>query len=41
MVVRIQMDDAQKILLKRHLQKNGEAQVKFTKECAKQMNNYV
>lgn len=41
MVVHIQMDNAQKILLKRHLGKNGKAQVIFTKECAKQMNNYV
>lgn len=35
------MDSTDKILLKRHLQQNGEAQVKFTKECAKWMNNYV
>lgn len=39
--IRIKMDDTQKILAKRCLQKNGEAQVKFTKECAKAMNNYV
>lgn len=35
------IDDAQKILLKRHLNKNGQAQMKFSKECAKYMNNYV
>ena len=39
--VRIKMNDAQKILLKRHLNKNGEAQEMFTKECAKRMNNYI
>lgn len=39
--VRIQMDPAQKILLKRKLNKNGDAQIKFTKECSKYMNNYV
>lgn len=38
---KIVMDPAQKILLKRYLNKNGGAQVKFTQECAKQMNNYV
>lgn len=35
------MNDTQKILLKRHLNKNGEAQVKFTKEVAKEFNNYT
>lgn len=39
--VKIQMDKTQKILLKRHLNKNGKAQVKFTKEVAKNCNNYV
>ena len=39
--VRIKMDKTQKILLKRHLNKNGKAQVKFTKEVAKYSNNYV
>lgn len=39
--VRIQMDDTGKILLKRYLNKDGKAQEKFTKECAKWMNNYV
>lgn len=39
--VKIEMDATDKILLKRHLDNNGEAQVKFTKEVAKQCNNYV
>jgi len=39
--VKIQMDDTQKILLKRYLNKDGQAQIKFTRECAKWMNNYV
>lgn len=39
--VRIQMDNTQKILLKRSLNKDGQAQEFFTKECAKWMNNYV
>ena len=39
--VRIKMNPTQKILLKRSLNKNGEAQVFFTKECAKAFNNYV
>jgi len=39
--VRIKMDDTQKILLKRYLNKDGKAQVKFTKEVAKECNNYV
>lgn len=39
--VKIEMDSTQKILLKRHLNQNGQAQIKFTKECAKQMNNYI
>jgi hypothetical protein len=39
--VKIELDNTQKILLKRHLNKNGGAQVLFTKECAKGMNNYV
>lgn len=39
--VKVVMDNNQKILLKRALNKNGKAQVKFTKECAKWMNNYV
>ncbi|WP_195251858.1 minor capsid protein [Romboutsia sp. 1001713B170207_170306_H8] len=38
---KLKMDDTQKILLKRHLNKNGEAQVKFTKEVAKECNNYI
>lgn len=39
--VRVKMDSSQKILLKRYLNKNGQAQVMFTKECAKAFNNYV
>lgn len=39
--VKIQMEPTQKILLKRYLNKNGEAQVKFTQEVAKECNNYV
>lgn len=39
--VKVVMDNTQKILLKRYLNKNGKAQVKFTKECVKWMNNYV
>lgn len=39
--VRVEIDNSQKILLKRSLNKNGNAQIKFTKECAKGMNNYV
>lgn len=40
-MVKIKMDPSQKILLKRHLNKNGEAQVKFTQEVAKECNNYI
>jgi hypothetical protein len=39
--VRIIMSSTQKILLARYLNTDGRAQVKFTKECAKEMNNYV
>ena len=39
--VKIQIDSTQKILLKRHLNQSGQAQIKFTQECAKQMNNYI
>lgn len=39
--VKIEMEDTQKILLKRHLNSNGEAQKKFTQEVAKECNNYV
>jgi len=39
--VRIKMDDTGKILLKRYLNKNGQAQERFTKEVAKWSNNYV
>lgn len=41
MGIKIQMNDTQKILLKRYLNNNGEAQMRFSKECAKEMNNYV
>ena len=39
--VKIQMDPTQKILLKRKLNKNGDAQIKFTQEVAKESNNYI
>lgn len=39
--VRVQMNPAQKILLKRKLNKNGDAQIKFTQEVAKECNNYI
>lgn len=39
--IKIQMDPTQKILMKRALNKNGKAQVFFTKEVAKNCNNYV
>ena len=38
---RLVMQPTQKILLKRKLNRNGAAQVFFTKECAKEFNNYV
>lgn len=41
MGVKIKLDSTNKILAKRKLQKGGEAQIHFTKECAKFMNNYV
>lgn len=41
MQIKIEMDPTQKILLKRYLNKNGQAQIKFTKECYKAMNPYV
>ena len=41
MGIKITMDPTQKILLKRYLNNNGQAQIKFTKECAKEMNNYT
>ena len=40
MSIKIQIN-TQEILRKRGLNKDGEAQVLFTKECAKAMNNYV
>lgn len=41
MSVKIKMDSTNKILAKRKLQQGGEAQIYFTKQCAKWMNNYV
>lgn len=41
MGVRVNMDSTQKILLKRYLNKDGQAQIRFTKECAKEFNNYI
>lgn len=41
MGVKIQLDNNEKILSKRKLQKGGSAQVYFTKQCAKWMNNYI
>ena len=41
MSVKIRLDSTNKILAKRKLQKGGEAQIHFTKQCAKWMNNYV
>ena len=35
------MSKPREILLKRCLNKNGKAQVLFTKECAKEMNDFV
>lgn len=39
--IKINLDPTQKILAKRSLQKNGGGQVFFTKECAKEMNNFT
>lgn len=39
--VRLDLDPTQRILLKRYINENGRAQLKFTKECEKQMNPYV
>ncbi|NFO46532.1 capsid protein [Clostridium botulinum] len=41
MSVKIKLDSNNKILAKRKIQKGGEAQIFFTKQCAKWMNNYV
>lgn len=41
MSVKIKMDNSNKILAKRKLQKGGEGQIFFTKQCAKWCNNYV
>ena len=39
--IRVNMDSTPIILARRKLQKNGEAQIFFTKECAKEMNNFA
>lgn len=41
MSVKIKINSTEKILAKRKLQKGGEGQIYFTKQCAKWMNNYV
>lgn len=41
MGVKINIDPTNKILGKRKLQKDGDAQIYFTKQCAKWMNNYI
>lgn len=41
MAVKIRLDPTNKILAKRKLQKGGEAEIFFTKQCAKWCNNYV
>lgn len=41
MSVKIKMDGTGRILLKRALNKDGQAQERFTKEVAKQCDNYV
>ena len=37
----IRLDSTNAILSRRRMQQGGEAQIKFTKECAKAFNNYV
>jgi hypothetical protein len=39
--VKLQMDSTQKIMLKRYINKDGQAQRFFTKEVEKAMNPYV
>lgn len=41
MGVIIRMDSTNAILSRRRMQPGGEAQIKFTKECAKAFNNYA
>ena len=41
MEIKVKMSKPREILLKRCLNKNGKAQVVFTKECAKEMNDFV
>jgi hypothetical protein len=39
--IRVDMNPTETILLKRSLNQNGRGQEYFTKECAKEFNNYV
>lgn len=39
--IRVNMNPTAIIMARRKLQRDGEAQVLFTKECAKAFNNYV
>ena len=41
MSIKVKLDPTNKILTKRKLQKGGEAQIFFTKQCAKEMNDFV
>lgn len=41
MSVKIKMDNTGKILLRRYLNKDGQAQERFTKEIAKESDNYT
>lgn len=41
MSVRVEIDSTDKIMSKRHLGKNGEANKMFTKECANSFSDYV
>ena len=40
MSVRVEIDSTDKIMSKRHLGKNGEANKMFTKECANSFSDY-
>lgn len=39
--IKVNLNSTQSILARRKLQQDGEAQVLFTKECAKEMNNFA
>ena len=41
MSIKVKLDPTNKILAKRKLQKGGEAQIFFTKQCTKEMNAFV